>query len=1278
MRNFLILWFGQIVSIFGSSLASFAVGVWIYEQTGSATLFALAAFFAVLPGVVLSPIAGVLADRWDRRKLMLFADLGASLGTLAMLGLLWTDRLEAWTVYLAILWITTFDAFQRPAFLSSPPLLVAKEKLGQASGLVEMGPALSRALAPLTAGALLVSVGLEAVLWIDFATFFVAAASLLIVRIPRLAKQRPPGAEEPDFLREAAAGWRFIQERRGLLHFLFLMAGFQVVFGMVLVLTGPMVLGYGTPMTLGVIQSASGLGMLLGGGVMSLWGGPKRKVPAVLVFLMIQGFTISLLGLRPDTLLISLGIFGMLFCFPLASGISRVLWQIKVPPELQGRVFSFRMAVTMSMTPIAYLAAGPLADYVFNPLMMPEGALADRLGPILGTGEGRGIGLLLVILGVMTVLAAAVALLLPRFRRLEDDLPDAIPERPPAPEEAAPEAAAAPAAVALPPRPREDVMSSLIRDFRYGLRTLIRSPASTFVILLTLALGLGATAAIFTVTTSVLFGNLPYEEPHRMTILTSLRFQGDRPQLMPMSYRDYQDWTEQGPGVFEQSGVYSAQSFNLLLDGEARHVGGELTSASYFSVLGIEPEIGRVFAEDEAREGNPAQVAILGYSLWRDVFSSDRGVVGQTVRLSGRGYEIVGVMPAGYKGMTDQAEVWVPVSMAPVLKNPQFLEERRFRWLLGIARLAPDVGVPAAREAMDIVSERLAAAYPDTNKDVQMGILPMAQTWFRNLRGALLSLSAGALFVLFIAIINVGSIQVGRALARRREIAMRKALGAESGQILRQLIIESLILALAGGVLGLLVAHLGVRLLLSSGAVTLKRFVEVGFNPLALVAVIAVTILAGLIFGLAPAWVVTRTRLLDAVKEGGRGGGGQQGGRRFQNLVVIGETALALALLINAGVMLKSFQNLQNLDLGFEPENLLTLRLDVEEPRYQAPEALAALVNDLSDRLPGLPGVESLTISTPTLPTDQWFLRDFALERNPQATDEDNKVLMEVHHVGPEYFATLGVEPSSGRVLDRRDTIDAAPAVVVSEDLARRFWPGEDPIGQGLKPFRGPPDAAWSRVVGVVPKVRYRGRQSLPMDPPHVYFSLLQEPPRPTRYINILARGTPGGGSDLSSLIRNELGTIAPGLPPYDVKTVTQRLEDQMANPGFLTLLGVLFAALALVLAAVGVYGIVSFSVTRQQRDIAIRMAIGARRGEVLKTLLVRSARLAGIGILIGGLGSLALTRFLETILFEVSPADPLTFVGTALLLLVVAIVASLIPAVRAIRVNPADLLHGE
>jgi putative ABC transport system permease protein len=554
-------------------------------------------------------------------------------------------------------------------------------------------------------------------------------------------------------------------------------------------------------------------------------------------------------------------------------------------------------------------------------------------------------------------------------------------------------------------------------------------------------------------------------------------------------------------------------------------------------------------------------------------------------------------------------------------------------------------------------------------------LTPLSEALFGELRPTLLTLLAGAVFVLLIACANIAGLLLARMTARGREIAVRSALGARRSRLVRQLLTESVLLSLLGGLLGLLLAQWSVRPLLAASQVQLRSFVDVGLGPGVAAAILAVALLCGLAFGLVPALLLSRPEAMDVLKDQGRAASMGKGRQRFQSGLVIAEIALALVLLISAGLMIQGFRRFLGVDLGFRPENVASARLDLSGPRWTEDPPIFNLARQTLDRVGRLPGVGSVAVSGPGLPSDGAPSSFFTVE---DARDQ-GLVTTQVHSVSPGYFSTLGIPILQGRPFGFEDSAQAPPVLVVSRAFAQRYWPQGSAVGRKLKLGDESSPFPWFTIVGVAGDVRHQGLDSQAETAPDVYFSMLQFPPRLPARLAVLVRGAePGTASRLIPLLRKELQAIAPDLEPYDEATLENRLRDQTSRARFLLLLIGLFSLLALTLAVIGIYGLVSYSVTRRTREIATRVTLGADRGHVLRLILGHGAVLALLGTAAGILGALALTRFVASLLYGFSPTDPLTFLGLPLLLFSVALLASWIPARRALAIDPQTALRME
>lgn len=825
-------------------------------------------------------------------------------------------------------------------------------------------------------------------------------------------------------------------------------------------------------------------------------------------------------------------------------------------------------------------------------------------------------------------------------------------------------------------------MRSLGHDLSSGWRSLRSAPGPALLAIVTLGLGLGLTAAMFSAVDALLLEALPLPESQRLVIIEGVR----RPQEgdgaieeWAISYPDAADWSERVrtfSGLAAHSGL---RSFNLRSGDATEHIGGEMVAASYFDVLGVVPVRGRAFTAEEDRAPGAARVALVGHDLWRRRWGGSEDLVGRAIELDGESYEVVGVLPPGFAGVTDDAEVWLPLARAEILGG-RYTESRRFRWLSAVGRLAEGVSLEAAQADLDAVAAALAAEYPDTNRQISGRLEPLREAWLGPLRRGVLILFAASGLVLLVACTNVAGLLLVRGVARRRDLAMRSALGADHGRLVRQLLVESVVLALAGGVLAALIAHWGARLLLVASPVAFRGFVELGLDARVLGFLLLLAVLSGLGFGAVPAWMTTRGELATALREGGHGGG-ERSGHRLRGALVVGQIALALVLVFAAGLLLRSFRALETSPLGYRAERVLTVRLDLKGERWVEDAAVHNLSRDLLARVGSLPGVESIAIAGPGLPTDAEYGSEATAE-DPSSPDGFRIIEAWTHHVSPAYFETLGIPVLAGRPYDSGDRAGTGRTVViVSRSAAERLWPERELAGVvGEKLKLGGPSSFWPwfEVVGVVEDARHRGVRAADEGDPDLYFSFFQIPPKFPPTANLLLRIDGESPEALLPGIREAVRSLAPGLAPYDGRTLDDRVREGRRRERFLAGLMGLFAFLALLLAALGVYGLVSQSAARRRREVGIRMVLGAGRRQVALGLLGRGLLLAGLGLGFGVAASLALARVLESQLYGVHGNDPASLALAASLLLAVALGASYLPAYRAARLDPARVLHEE
>ncbi|HKH43866.1 MAG TPA: ABC transporter permease [Thermoanaerobaculia bacterium] len=824
-------------------------------------------------------------------------------------------------------------------------------------------------------------------------------------------------------------------------------------------------------------------------------------------------------------------------------------------------------------------------------------------------------------------------------------------------------------------------MRDLWQDIRYGARRLARTPGFTAAAVLTLALGIGATSSIFSLLRAVLFEALPYKDPGSLVLVRGLMTR-EAPEDWPISWLDIHDLRAEQKVFSGLAAIGDDMTYNLGSTGEPEHVAGEMVTADYFDLLGLRPAVGRTFLAAEDRPPGEARVMILGHDLWKRRFGGDRGIVGRAVQLNEEPYTVVGVMPPGFRGLTDVAEVWLPAGISGSTLGAHYIEMRRYRWMFAAARLAPGVSVERAQQELDTIFARMAQEYPDSNEHFSLRLEPLSEAWFGDLRPQLLVALGAAAFVLLIACTNVANLLLARAAGRQKEMSVRSALGAGRGRLVRQLLAESLVLSLLGCALGLLLAWWATGLLAGSGAITLRSFVHPRIDLEVAVVTVALALLCGLLFGLAPAVLATRINLQSGLKEGALATTSAPGRRRFQGSLVIAEVGLALALLTGAGLMIKGFQQFLQTDLGLRPEGVLTMQLDLTGERFADSDLYRTVVGQLYDRLSALPGVESAALEGPGIPTGEWNSASFSLEDQPDL----EPVSFLRHHVTPRYFETLGIPLLAGRDFTPQDIhlpgVVGIPVMVVSEALAKRYWPGgarpgENALGKRLKP--GPRDSPvpWFTIVGIVRDVNHRGLGGQVQTDPDLYMAVLQSPARSPTRLAVLVRSTQPPSS-LIPQVRQAIREVAPSLTAYDVRTLQDRLSKQTARGSALVRLMTVLAGIALLLAIVGIYGLLSYTVTQRVREIGVRMALGADRGRVVGLVVRGALALIAAGLVLGLLAVLLLNRFLTSLLYGVSPTDPGTLAATALLLLGVALAASCVPALQATRISPVTALRME
>jgi putative ABC transport system permease protein len=808
-------------------------------------------------------------------------------------------------------------------------------------------------------------------------------------------------------------------------------------------------------------------------------------------------------------------------------------------------------------------------------------------------------------------------------------------------------------------------MNTLWQDLRYGVRVLVKSPGFTVVAVLALALGIGANTAIFSVVNTVLLNPLPFPEQQQLLRLGEGARGGPEPERGSFSFPDYKDVQAQAQSLSAVAAFLSAGAMLSSEGADAERVLGADVAPEYFAVLGVKPEIGRVFTSAEDHEN--ANVVVISHALWQRRFGANPNVIGQQLKMGTSNMTIIGVMPAGfeYPFRSEHQDFWEPLNDRPLPGR----EQRDNRSYHAIARIKPGLTQAQARAELDAISRRLEQQYPAANTKVLIAAAPLDEDLTRDVRPALLILLGAVGFVLLIACANVANLLLARASARRKEIAIRTALGASRWRVVRQLLIESLLLALVGGGLGLLLALWGVDLLVALSPANIPRIEQVGLDARVLAFTLLISALTGIVFGLVPALHASKPDLTDALKEGGRGTTESLSRNRVRSLLVVAEVALSLMLLIGAGLLIKSFIRLLQTNPGFDPNHVIALDIPLNRQRYDTPEKQIAFFNQLIERTQALPAVAAVGLVDNVPLSNSIDTYNFNIAGRPPfppgAEPEANATV-----VTPGYFEALRIPLRQGRLFTAQDTKDAPPVMLVSETLARRVFAGENPIGQRLifDPAQPPYE-----IVGIVADARRITLEAAAE--PEFYLPFAQVP---ARRMNLIVRSNGASVASMTTALRGAIAALDKDQTIWQTRTLDQLVAQAVAGRRFNMVLLGLFAALALVLAALGIYGVMAYSVTRRTHEIGVRIALGAQVSDVLRLVIGQGMTLAGIGVLLGLAGAFAVTRAIRSLLYNVSATDPITFFGLALLLAGIAFVACYIPARRAAKVDPMVALRYE
>lgn len=809
-------------------------------------------------------------------------------------------------------------------------------------------------------------------------------------------------------------------------------------------------------------------------------------------------------------------------------------------------------------------------------------------------------------------------------------------------------------------------MTTLLADIRFGVRMLLKSPMMTFIALLALTLGIGANTAIFSVVNAVLLRSFPYSDAERLVLVWEKR-EGGRTDQNVINLGNFYDWKDQNQ-VFSDMAAFFDRTLNLTSDGEPEEVPGQLATTNLFSVLGTSAVLGRTFVEEDGREGQP-RVVMISHGLWQRRFGGDPNIIGREIILNERPNTVVGVLPAGFgwhirRGTqaTKPADIWIPWQISSELR------QRRGRFASAVARLKPGVTMDQAQGAMNTIGVRLSQQYPDFNTNWGVNVVPLRTQFTGPIRRPLLILLGAVGFVLLIACANVANLLLARASSRRKEIAVRAGLGASRWRIARQLLTESVMLSLIGGSMGVLVAWWGTMALVALSPPALMDLKSVTVSLPVLLFTLGLSVLTGIIFGLVPALAATRFDLHDSLKDGGKNVGAV-GSHRVRSVFVVTQVALALVLLVGAGLLVKSLNRLQSVDPGFNQNNLLTMRVSLPLSRYDADSKLISFFKQATERMRTIPGVEAVGAIN-TAPFTGLYAGTL-VEVDGQKLPPDQELSTGVCVTDVNYFQTMQIPLKLGRFYTEQEASEMRHVVLVNETFVKKNLGGQNPLGRRLTIYMKDENVP-SEIVGVVADHKHVGLD-VEVEP----MSYWPQPELVYPGMTLMLR-TKGDASAVAPAARGVIRALDPQQPIGEVSTMETLLSTSVARSRFSASLLTVFSFVALVMAAVGIYGVMSYSVLQRTHEIGVRMALGAQRFDVLKLVVKQGVILGAVGVVLGLAASFALTRLIATLLFEVTATDSTTFAAVSIGLFLVTLIACYVPARRATRVDPLKALRYE